>query len=122
MSKISEITADGLAAAAAVLAAKSKYLEDHRDLTDAFWHFFSILENEQRGKMHLERRVLEGDRLWIEQQSALDNLPFRVYGALRRASLKGELWKPLDQMTDEELLSIEGIGKLSLAQIREACR
>jgi len=44
----------------------------------------------------------------------------RVINALRRACLGGQLTKPIKECTDEDLLFIRGIGKKSLAEIRQA--
>ena len=44
----------------------------------------------------------------------------RTSNALRRAYLAGHLPKPVEECTDEELLFIRGIGKKTLAEIRQA--
>jgi len=44
----------------------------------------------------------------------------RVSNALRRARLAGHLDKPVEKCTNEELLFIRGIGKKTLAEIRQA--
>ena len=42
----------------------------------------------------------------------------RISNALRRGYLAGQLSKPIEECTDEELLFIRGIGKKTLAEIR----
>ena len=44
----------------------------------------------------------------------------RASNALRRARLAGHLPKPVEECTDDELLFIRGIGKKTLAEIRQA--
>ena len=53
--KIEEITADGLAVAAATLAIESEYLEKRQDLFDVFWEFFDILAHQQAEKVQEAR-------------------------------------------------------------------
>jgi excisionase family DNA binding protein len=44
----------------------------------------------------------------------------RAANALRRARLGGHLIKPIEECTDQELLLIRGIGRQTLAEIRQA--
>lgn len=44
----------------------------------------------------------------------------RVENAIRRAYRQGHLTKPIQELTDDELLSVWMIGVKSLAQIRKA--
>lgn len=46
-------------------------------------------------------------------------VPVRVEAAIRRAYHQGYLNKPINELTDKELLQIRGIGTISLKQIRQ---
>lgn len=43
----------------------------------------------------------------------------RIYLLLLRCYLYGDLTKPIEQVTDEELLSYYGVGPKTLAEIRK---
>ena len=49
-------------------------------------------------------------------------VPIRVGAAIRRAYGQGRLTKPINELTDKELLKIRNIGIKSLEQLRQALK
>jgi len=49
-------------------------------------------------------------------------VPVRVEAAIRRAYKQGRITKPLNELTDKEILSVRNIWVTSLQQIREVVR
>ena len=121
------ITPDGLASAAATLAIKSTYLDEHHNLTQAFWHFFDVLiedqldaETELREENQRVEDIKAGRELWDKISPSLEgNISPRARYILIRAYRSGHLTRPLEELTDDELLDIEGIGPIILAEIRK---
>ncbi len=61
--KATEISPDGIAAAAATLAAKSEYLQKGQDLYDAFWVFFDdLLDNQMLAERDLDEENKSGEK------------------------------------------------------------
>lgn len=120
-----EITPDGIAAAAATLAIRSEYLEKNHVLLNAFWHFFDLLIDSQShlriglGEEEIAReRQQEGRRLWELSEEKLGGLTRRAHYLLHRAYLSGEQLKPIEELTDVDLLAVRGVGLKTLADIR----
>ncbi len=123
--EVIEISPDGLAAVAVRLAMKSKYLQQHSDLIGAFWYFFDLLVSQQRqAKEDLDEEFAEnkiceeGERLWGLSKSICNSLEPRAWEPLRRAYMRGDLLKPVTELTDDELLRLRGVGPKILADIR----
>ena len=123
--KATEISPDGIAAAAATLAIKSKYLQEHPNLNAAFWVFFDdLIDDQTRARQDLdeqkerEEKQREGIRLWELSKWRVSKLPARAYCVLRRAYSTGDLLKPVTELTDDELLFLRGLGHRTLADIR----
>ena len=75
--KVAEITSDGIAAAAAVLATHySRHLRDSPELTDAFWYFFGKLAGQQK----MLERMIKAEEIWTEMADRLrERLPCLLY-------------------------------------------
>jgi|GEM_PF-4492893 len=57
--------------------------------------------------------------LWERQFPLMEDLPTAIVLAVGRAYRRGQIKKPLAELTDDELLSIRDIGQRRLAAIRE---
>jgi len=122
-----EITPDGVAAAAAALAAHYRYIKAPENPVDSFWFFFDkIYEDIESVVEHLAletERVKNcqiGREVWeLMDKEVLNQLSQNVYLRLkRRYCVYGEFQKPLEELSDDELRSVEGIGRRTLAKIR----
>lgn len=121
-----EITPDGIAAAAATLAVESKYLQENTVLSSAFWYFFDLLlEHQHWAKEKLDAKkitreeAVEGGELWeSERWKVSGRLKTRAYRALYHGYYAGVLLKPIAELTDDDLLALRGIGLKTLAAIR----
>jgi len=125
MKKATEISPDGIAAAAATLAIHSKYLQDHKNLFETFWVFFDdLLDSQETAQRALDEektrqeKEREGRRLWESSQYGVSQLGARARLMLRRAYSSGRLLKPVTELTDDDLLFAGGIGPKTLADIR----
>ena len=57
--------------------------------------------------------------LWEKQFPLIKDLPRSIVLTVGRAYRRGQIKKPLAELTDDEILSIRHIGKKRLAAIRE---
>jgi len=112
--KVAEITPDGIAAAAAVLATHySKHLRDSPELTDAFWYFFSKLAGQQK----VLERMIKAEEIWTEMADRLrERLPERIWDALDEAYCNQGLQTPIQ---DLEPGDVKGVGRKSIQMVRQ---
>ncbi len=107
-----EISPDGIAAAAAALAATSGYAQKCDNLSKAFWCFFDFLLTDQdQVKRELDEQK---ERKEKECEEMFSGFSVRTSNALRRAYLP----KSLTELTDDDLLEVRMIGPKALAEIR----
>ena len=56
--------------------------------------------------------------LWDSEKTLIAKLPRQFYKSLHRACLRGDIRKPLAEMSDGEFLGLRGISAKGLAEIR----
>ncbi|MFP3975875.1 MAG: hypothetical protein ACLFVK_06610 [Dehalococcoidia bacterium] len=121
-----QVSPDGLAAAAAGLI---NWVNIQRlgtagyTLVDCFWLLFDELVDTQKAVARSHGRSQEIERcrqLWLAEQRKLSTVSSRVYNVLGHAYNTGVLTKPLEELSDIELLDVKGIGIVALAEIRDA--
>ena len=56
--------------------------------------------------------------LWDSEKTLIAELPRQFYRALHRAYLRGDIRKPLAEMSDGEFLGLRGISAKGLAEVR----
>lgn len=118
-----QVTPDGLAAAAGGLISRvseQQAVNMGYNLTDLFWFVFDQLAETQKAipSQPVNKRVEEGRQLWLSEKKRLRTVSTKAYNALKYAYNTGVLTKPLDELTDAELLEVKGFGIRSLEEIR----
>ena len=81
----------------------------------ALIYLVDLLVGVERGLvMHTDSQAL-----WEKQFPMIEDLPSSIVLAFGRAYRRGQIKKPLAELTDDEILSIRHIGTGRLAAIRE---
>jgi hypothetical protein len=116
----SDLTADGVAGVAVRLALNSQLLHQKHDLVDAFWCFFDILAAHITHDQEHEAIWQAYTQLALEfRDSYLGKIPRPLYTLIHAAYKRGDYDKPIEELTDRELLVAKGIGLSRLGKIRE---
>lgn len=110
--EVASLSPTGIAIAAAALTATRRAGTDVSE--DDFWRWFDRIGMTVRKT----RREMQGRRAWQAQADKLRGLPKRIYKTIEEEYCGGTLTIEIDDLDDEELLAIEGIGPGSVAKIR----
>ncbi len=115
-----DITADGVAAAAAALAVKSEYLDQNKDLIKTFWYFFDMLARHVSQQQAAKQAREDSQRRWLQCSAELQVKLGGLCYQLEQGYRDGILTRPLTELRDDEILSVRGIGPTRLRLIQEA--